>query len=57
LSALNVWVPFERTTVPLRQVVSGFKAEFEDEIIWRRDRRQTMTIHADQITGQLPVTI
>jgi len=52
LNALGVWSPAVRTTVPLRQVVSGFKTEFEDEIIWRRDRRPTLTIHADPITGQ-----
>ncbi|HRZ87111.1 MAG TPA: efflux RND transporter permease subunit, partial [bacterium] len=52
LNALTIWSPAERTAVPLRQVVSGFKTEFEDEIIWRRDRRPTLTLHADPVSGQ-----
>ena len=41
--------------IPLRQVVSGFETEFEDEIIMRRDRKRTITVFADPIEG--PATV
>jgi multidrug efflux pump subunit AcrB len=37
--------------IPLRQVVSGFDTRFEDEIIQRLDRKPTITVHADAVSG------
>jgi len=37
--------------IPLRQVVSEIKNTVEDEIIFRRDRKRTLTVFADPIEG------
>jgi len=46
---VQVWSPLAGTTVPLRQVVSGFTTEWDDGIIARRDRRPTITAQANAI--------
>ncbi len=38
-------------TVPLSQVTDNILTEWEDPIIWRRDRRRTVTIQANPILG------
>jgi multidrug efflux pump subunit AcrB len=43
--------PVARKFIPLRQVVSGFETVFEDEIIYRRDRKRTLTVFCDPRTG------
>ena len=48
---LQIWSPAVQQMIPLRQVVSGFETVFEDEIVMRRDRRRTVTVFADPITG------
>lgn len=48
---LQIWSPAANKYIPIRQVVSEFKTEFEDEIIMRLDRKRTITIFADPITG------
>ena len=52
---VQIWIPLARTTVPLRQVVSGFEMEWEDSIIARRNRRPTITPQANAIgnTGEV----
>jgi len=53
-SALNdvqVFSPVVGASIPVRQVVSEFRAELEDPIIMRRDRVFTITVHADQTSG------
>ena len=37
--------------MPLRQVVSGFETTFENEIIQRLNRKSTITVHADAVSG------
>ncbi len=49
---LQIWSPGAGRMIPLRQVVSGFETGFEDEIIWRLNRKRTITTHADQAYGQ-----
>jgi multidrug efflux pump subunit AcrB len=44
---LQIWSPVAQRSVPLRQIVSGFDTLFEDEIIYRRDRRRAYSIYAD----------
>ena len=48
---LQIWSPVAGTSVPIRQVVSGFETEFEDDILVRLNRVPTLTIHADPISG------
>jgi len=48
---LQIWSPAANAMIPLRQVVSGFETVYEDEIIMRKDRKRTVIVHADQITG------
>ena len=51
LSAINVWSPAAQKMIPLGQLTTGFKTEFEDAHIWRRDRAKMLRIHADPRTG------
>lgn len=55
LNNLQIWSPAAGEMIPLRQVVSGFETKFEDEIIMRRDRKPTITVYADPITGPASV--
>ncbi len=48
---LQIWSPAANRMIPLRQVVSGFETVFEDEIIVRKNRKRTVIVHADQLTG------
>ena len=47
LRNLQIWSPIAMRSVPLSQVVVGIETEFEDEIIYRRDRRRCISIFAD----------
>ena len=38
-------------TVPVAQVVDGVSTEWEDPLIWRRDRRRTITVQANPVPG------
>jgi multidrug efflux pump subunit AcrB len=38
-------------TVPLDQVIDGVMIRWEDPIIWRRDRKRTITLQANPIRG------
>jgi len=49
---LQIWSPAAEKMIPLRQVVSGFETTFEDEIIYRRDRKRTLTVFGDPIGGE-----
>jgi len=51
LSNLLIWSPVAGKNVPLGQIVSGYETNFEDEIIYRRDRRRALSIFADPSTG------
>ena len=47
---LQIWSPAAQTTIPIRQVVSGFDTTFADDVIIRQDRRRTITVYADART-------
>jgi len=49
LGALPVWSPAAQKMIPAGQVVSGFKTEFENPYIWRRNRDKMITLHSDPI--------
>lgn len=51
INSLQIWSPATQSYIPIRQVVSEFKTEFEDEIIVRLDRKRTLTVFADPISG------
>ncbi len=51
LNNLQIWSPAAGKMIPLRQVVSGFETTFEDEIIMRRNRKPTITVYADPVSG------
>ncbi|MGI9324865.1 MAG: efflux RND transporter permease subunit, partial [Pseudomonadales bacterium] len=49
---LQIWSPAAARMIPLRQVVSGFETVFEDEIIWRQNRKRAITVLADPRVGE-----
>ena len=51
LYSLQIWSSTAEGMIPLRQIVAGFEIVFEDEIIMRRNRKRTITVFADPITG------
>ena len=44
---LQIWSWPAKRMIPLRQVVSGIENSAEDEIVFRRDRKRTLTVFAD----------
>jgi len=55
LSNLQIWSPAAQASIPLRQVMSAFETRFEDSVLWRRDRKRTITVFADPIEGPASV--
>jgi multidrug efflux pump subunit AcrB len=51
LGSIQVWSPVAQKMIPAGQLVTGFKTEFEDAHIWRRDRTKMLKLHVDQRTG------
>jgi multidrug efflux pump subunit AcrB len=51
LAAIRVWSPAAQKMIPMGQVVTGFKTEFEDANIWRRNRTKMLKIHLDPRAG------
>ncbi len=51
INALQIWSPAAGRMIPLRQVVSSFETVFDDDIIWRLNRKRTLTVHADPKSG------
>ncbi len=48
---VQIFSPIAGRFIPLRQVVSDFTTELQDPLIMRRDRRETITVHADPTHG------
>jgi multidrug efflux pump subunit AcrB len=42
-----VWSPYQRSYVPLRQIVPNMEVKSEGSLIYRRDRIRTMSIYAE----------
>ena len=53
INQLQIWSPSAQRMIPLRQVVEGFETSYADEIIIRRDRKRTLTVYADPISGSI----
>jgi len=51
IESLQIWSPAAQAMIPLRQVVSGFETEFEDEIVNRRNRKRTIIAYGDPDKG------
>ncbi len=51
LANLTVWSPAASRRIPLRQVVSDFDIVAQDDIIYRQDRRRTISAQCDPQLG------
>jgi multidrug efflux pump subunit AcrB len=51
LRNLQIWSPAAQQNIPLMQVVSQFETVYEEEIIYRRDRKRTITVFSDPSEG------
>jgi multidrug efflux pump subunit AcrB len=51
MKALQVQPGSSTHTIPLAQVTDGIITEWEDPLIWRRDRRRTITVESNPIFG------
>jgi len=51
LDDIQIWSPVARKRVPINQVISGVKLEFEDEILMRLDRKPVITAFCDPVQG------
>jgi multidrug efflux pump subunit AcrB len=51
LDVLQIQPAGSTHTVPLSQVTDGVRTVWEDPLIWRRDRRRTITVQANPIFG------
>jgi multidrug efflux pump subunit AcrB len=48
---LPIWSTAAGKYIPLRQVVSNFETTFDDDIIYRMNRKRALTVHADPKSG------
>ncbi|MDJ0847558.1 MAG: efflux RND transporter permease subunit [Myxococcota bacterium] len=55
LQDLQIYSPAANRMIPLRQIVTDFQTVWEDGLIFRRNRRPTITLHADQVTGEAAI--
>jgi len=51
MKVLQVQPRMSTYTIPLSQVTDDVKPEWEDSMIWRRDRRRTMTVQTNPVFG------
>ncbi len=51
MKALQVKPRLSTYTIPLSQVTDDVKTAWEDSLIWRRDRRRTITVQANPVLG------
>ncbi len=51
INNVQVWSPVHRKNIPVNQIVSGFKTEWEDAIVQRRNRLPTITAQCDPKQG------
>jgi multidrug efflux pump subunit AcrB len=51
LDALQIQGGLATQTVPLSQVTDGVPLDWENPLIWRRDRRRTITVQANPVQG------
>ncbi len=49
---IQIWSPAAMQAISLRQVVSGFETDYEDDIIHRLNRKRTITVYAEPISEE-----
>jgi multidrug efflux pump subunit AcrB len=49
---LPIYSPAAGRMIPLRQILLGFDTVYEDQLIRRRNRKRTVTVHCDQKTAE-----
>lgn len=54
IQSLQIWSPRAGTSIPIRQVVSDFETVFQDDIIYRMDRRRAIRVFGDPRVGEGP---
>ncbi len=57
LDVVQIQPSMSTSTVPMAQVVDGIKIDWEEQLIWRRDRRRTITVQANPILGTTLPTV
>ena len=57
IRSLQIWSPATRKTVPVHQVVSDFTIDWEDSMVYRRDRKMTITAKGENKPGVLASVI
>jgi len=53
----QVWSPVTNKIIPLRQVVSGFKSTWQDNIIHRRNKKRTITTQTEPAVGNASIVL
>mgnify|MGYP006423708255 CR=1 FL=1 len=51
INNVQVWSPVVKGYIPIRQVVTSFDTEFQNDVIWRYNRERTLSVYADPISG------
>jgi multidrug efflux pump subunit AcrB len=51
IRSLQIWSPAGNKMIPMSQVISGVEMAWEDPVVMRRNRRPTITVHADPRSG------
>lgn len=57
LEDILVYSPVKHAYVNIGQVINGMELEWEDALIKRRDRKRTLSVLADPVTGITPATL
>ncbi len=51
---IQIFSPVVSKMIPLKQIITGYENIFEDDIIYKYNRKRAITIHAEPIDGKLP---
>lgn len=54
---LQIWSPAAGRNIPLDQVIEDYETAFEDSIIYRKDRKRTITIKSTPIKGNASIAM
>lgn len=54
---LQIQPGLSTSTVPMAQVIDDVAIEWEEHLLWRRDRRRTITIQANPVLGETLPTV
>ena len=57
LENVQVYSPAKQAYVNIGQVTTGIEMEWEDPLIKRRDRKRTLSVLADPVSGMTPATL